>query len=100
MATITSPDPYYFGTVGVAAQQVTFRHGVAETDNEAVIAFCRAAGYQIDDSPADVEAATSMPAANASQEAWADWVIESVDGVDPEQVRALRRDELREQYGS
>ncbi|MEU7590682.1 hypothetical protein AB0A95_30875 [Micromonospora sp. NPDC049230] len=39
------------------------------------------------------------PAGNASQEAWADWVIGNVEGVDEATVRAAKRDELREQYG-
>ncbi|BCJ64143.1 hypothetical protein [Polymorphospora rubra] len=39
------------------------------------------------------------PAGNASQETWADWVIANVEGVDEAEVRAMKRDELREKYG-
>lgn len=48
-----------------------------------------------DGSPETVEA----PAGNASQETWADWVIANVEGIDEDEVRAMKRDELREQYG-
>ncbi|MDI6101239.1 hypothetical protein QLQ12_21735 [Actinoplanes sp. NEAU-A12] len=41
-----------------------------------------------------------QPAGNASQEAWADWVIATHPALDPEFLRAMKRDDLREQYGS
>lgn len=43
MTKITAPNAEYNGEVG----GVRFVDGVAETDNEAVIAYCRAAGYGI-----------------------------------------------------
>ncbi|WP_147265173.1 hypothetical protein [Micromonospora sp. LHW51205] len=39
------------------------------------------------------------PAGNASQEAWADWVIATHPELDEASVRGMKRDELREQYG-
>ncbi|MEU4777471.1 hypothetical protein [Micromonospora sp. NPDC023633] len=39
------------------------------------------------------------PAGNASQEVWAEWVIASRPDLDEAEVRAMKRDELREQYG-
>ncbi|RLK13322.1 hypothetical protein DER29_4340 [Micromonospora sp. M71_S20] len=43
--------------------------------------------------------AKEPPAGNASQEAWADWVIATRPDLDEAEVRAMKRDELREQYG-
>lgn len=43
--------------------------------------------------------AAPPPAGNASQEAWADWVLANVEGVDEAEVRAMKRDDLREMYG-
>ncbi|MET0492914.1 MAG: hypothetical protein ABW000_07250 [Actinoplanes sp.] len=78
MAKINAPDLYYCGTVsargGAGAGQVTFRDGVAETDDPVIIGFCRAAGYQI------VEDVEALPSA-------------------PEQVREGRRSSLRAQDG-
>ncbi|MFI6266153.1 hypothetical protein [Micromonospora sp. NPDC051006] len=48
-----------------------------------------------DGSPSPVE----PPAGNASQADWADWVIANVEGVDEAEVRAMKRDDLREKYG-
>lgn len=48
-----------------------------------------------DGSPQPAEA----PAGNASQADWADWVLANVEGVDEAEVRAMKRDELREKYG-
>ncbi|MCZ7376542.1 hypothetical protein [Micromonospora sp. WMMC250] len=39
------------------------------------------------------------PAGNASQEAWADWVIATHPELDEESVRAMKRDDLRAEYG-
>ncbi|GII84592.1 hypothetical protein Ssi03_25820 [Sphaerisporangium siamense] len=44
MARIVAPNREYNGTIG----DVQFENGVAETDNPAVIAYCRGAGYEID----------------------------------------------------
>lgn len=87
---------------------VIFTDGVAETDNPATIEYCRSLGWRIeDDARPVVEAHAAVrageiekyPAGNASQETWARWVIEHVDGVDPEQIAELGRDELRDKYG-
>ncbi|MEV4245233.1 hypothetical protein AB0J63_17680 [Streptosporangium canum] len=58
MARITAPVKGYNGTIG----DVQFTGGVAETDNAAVINYCRGAGYDIDgetteqpDAPAPVD---------------------------------------------
>ncbi|MCY1141377.1 hypothetical protein OWR29_25545 [Actinoplanes sp. Pm04-4] len=51
MATIKAPNGDYNGSIG----DVVFTDGVAETDNKAVIAYCRGAGYEVDgatDNPA------------------------------------------------
>lgn len=56
MATIKAPNREYNGQIG----DVVFKDGVAETDNLAVINYCRDAGYEVDgktDNPAD----TGMP---------------------------------------
>ncbi|XTZ18185.1 hypothetical protein ACQSSU_12825 [Micromonospora echinospora] len=39
------------------------------------------------------------PAGNASQETWADWVLATHPDLNEAEVRAMRRDELRDQYG-
>jgi hypothetical protein len=51
MATIKAPNQEYSGQIG----DVAFKDGVAETENKAVIAYCRTAGYEVDgrvDNPA------------------------------------------------
>jgi len=202
MAVIKAPNAVYNGQIG----DVVFKDGVAETDNHAVITYCRGAGYEVDgkvDNPAarpkpvvdssltrqqlgarlrdaavdpqpvdflppinagqadphghqvvapglhavppgpivpglvsgvpqvqqgletsaaqrvlvdqepvpDVTAdlaeattaggsdAPAPPAGNASHEAWAEWVIATRPELNAEQVRGMKRDELREQYG-
>lgn len=201
MARIVAPNRDYQG--GMA--DVQFRDGVAETDNPAVIAYCRSAGYEVDgvtDNPAtlpriDVDSAKThqqlaaplrdaavdpkpgdflppvnagqadphgpdvvspeihasegptpivpgivsdnpseqerresqaaeqtlieqkpvgdvvqeladdqaagrqleQPAGNASQEAWAAWVIATRRELDEKSVREMKRDDLRETYG-
>jgi hypothetical protein len=90
VAKIICPDQFYQGSVG----SITFRDGVAETDDPKAIAFCRASGYEV------IEDAPEPPPANASQEVWADWFIANVSGLDPEQVRAMKRDELRDLYAT
>lgn len=199
MAVIKAPNRDYQG--GIA--DVVFRDGVAETDNPAIIAYCRDAGYEVDgdtanpaapapafdgdssktheqlatplrdaavdprpedflppvnagkadphgptvvspeihasegpvpivpgpvlDDPAGQQARETaaaervlvdqapvgevvaelaahdepeQPAGNASQEAWADWVLATHPDLDSETVRSAKRDELRDQYGS
>ncbi|SCL16359.1 hypothetical protein GA0074692_6870 [Micromonospora pallida] len=52
MATIKAPNREYNGRIG----DVVFRDGVAETDDQAVIQYCRGAGYEVDgttDSPVE-----------------------------------------------
>lgn len=49
MARITAPVQGYNGTIG----DVVFKDGVAETDNLAVINYCRNAGYAIDGETAE-----------------------------------------------
>ncbi|MEU8821806.1 hypothetical protein [Actinoplanes sp. NPDC048796] len=52
MVKIIAPNREYNGTVG----DVQFKDGVADTDNPAVLAYCRSAGYEVGDEPAvDVE---------------------------------------------
>lgn len=194
MAVIKAPNTEYQGSIG----DVVFREGVAETDNTAVIEYCRGAGYEVDGitnnpaalpridvdsgrthtavgtplrdaatdprpsdflppvgagkgdphgpevvapeihasgttplvpgpvgAPADqqdreseaarlalIERAPAgevvdqladtttpeQPAKNGSQEAWADWVIATHPELDPESVRAMKRDDLRDQF--
>jgi hypothetical protein len=197
MAKIVAPNRAYNGQIG----DVVFRDGIAETDNQAIIAYCREAGYEVDgttdnpaalpqvqvdssrthdqlgtplrdaavdpqpgdflppvnagqadphgpqvvspeihaspgptpivpgpvlDDPAGQQARESAaaeqtlieqkpvgdvvqalaedspaePAGNAGQAAWADWVIATHPELDPESVRAMKRDDLRETYGS
>lgn len=48
MARITTPVPGYSGQ---GPGNLYFADGAAETDNEAIIAYCRQAGYGIDDEP-------------------------------------------------
>ncbi|MEU3255856.1 hypothetical protein [Streptomyces sp. NPDC006997] len=48
MARITTPVPGYSGQ---GPGTLHFNQGVAETDDEAIIAYCRSAGYGIDDEP-------------------------------------------------
>ncbi|GII63550.1 hypothetical protein Skr01_36350 [Sphaerisporangium krabiense] len=55
MARITAPVQGYNGTIG----DVVFENGVAETDNPAVIAYCRGAGYTVDGET--IEAAHEPP---------------------------------------
>ncbi|MGW2539426.1 hypothetical protein ACWC5I_00760, partial [Kitasatospora sp. NPDC001574] len=45
MATIHTPVPGYTGT---GPGGIHFVEGVAETDDEAVIGYCRGAGYEVD----------------------------------------------------
>ncbi|MBG0560722.1 hypothetical protein [Actinoplanes aureus] len=196
MVKIIAPNREYNGTVG----DVQFKDGVADTDNPAVLAYCRSAGYEVggetattleepapadprevgngligtplrdaavDPKPEDFLApvnagqanphgaevvspeihaalgptplvpglvgdpamqqdreseaarlalvdqlpaaavvdeladgnAQEQPAGNASQEAWADWVLATHPELDPESVRAMKRDDLRTEYG-
>ena len=99
---------------------VAFAASVGETDSENAVAYFRRHGYQVveisgpdpAESPVVGESGPELvnlppgvtvrpepPAGNATQEAWADWVLANVEGVDEDQVRAMKRDELREQYG-
>ena len=197
MVKIIAPNREYNGTVG----DVQFKDGVADTDNPAVLAYCRNAGYEVggqtmapaeDPAPADprqvgggligtplrdaavdpkpgdflapvnagsanphgpevvspeihaspgptplvpglvsdvpaeqearesaaaeqalieqkpvgdvvralAEARPEQPAGNASQEAWADWVLATRPELEPELVRAMKRDDLRAEYGT
>jgi hypothetical protein len=41
----------------------------------------------------------AAPAGNASQADWAEWVITTHPDLDADEVRAMKRDQLREQYG-
>ncbi|XVU25804.1 hypothetical protein ACQPZJ_01730 [Actinoplanes sp. CA-054009] len=44
MVKIIAPNREYNGTVG----DVQFKDGVADTDNPAILAYCRSAGYEVD----------------------------------------------------
>ncbi|WP_433793943.1 hypothetical protein [Actinoplanes sp. CA-252034] len=187
MAVIVAPNREYNGQIG----DVVFKNGRAETDNTAVIGYCRGAGYEVNgrvDNPAarpriDVDSSrthqplgtplrdaavsprlgdflppigagkadphgptvvspeihaspgptplvpglvpadpaaqqdreiaaakltlvdqladteqSEQPAGNASQEAWADWVLATHPDQNPDTIRAMKRDELRDQY--
>lgn len=62
------------------------------------LAYFRGAGYGVEalaEHPVPVE----PPAGNASQEEWAAYAV-AHRGADPDQVRAMKRDDLREKYGS
>lgn len=200
MVKIIAPNPEYNGTVG----DVQFKDGQADTDDPAVLSYCRSAGYEVggettasldDPAPADPRAVgdgligtplrdaavdpkpedflppvnagaanphgpdvvapeihaspgptpivpgpvhddpaaqaaressaaelalieqlpaqevagrlggdqpnrPEQPAGNASQEAWADWVLATHPDLDEAEVRAMKRDDLREKYGS
>jgi hypothetical protein len=197
MATIKAPNRDYNGQIG----DVVFKDGVAETDNKAVLAYCRGAGYEVDgvtenpaalphasgdssrthetlgtplrdaavdpkpgdflapvnagkadphgpevvspeihaapgptplvpgpvlDDPASQQARESaaaaqalieqhpagevaqaladnqpeQPAGNASQAEWATWVITQHPELEPDSVRAMKRDDLRDTYGN
>ncbi|MET8765857.1 hypothetical protein [Streptomyces sp. NPDC004658] len=52
MARITTPVPGYSGQ---GPGNLHFNNGVAETDDEAIIAYCRGAGYGIDADPPEPE---------------------------------------------
>ena len=45
------------------------------------------------------DAKAEPPAGNASQADWADWVIAAHPDLNEDEVRAMKRDELRDQYG-
>ena len=69
---------------------------------KAMVDTLRELGADVDQPAGTVEGdndAAPAPAGNASQADWADWVLANVEGVDEATVRAMKRDELREQYG-
>lgn len=57
MAKITAPSKGFNGEVG----GVQFTDGVAETDNQAVISYCRGAGYSVDGTAKDLPEAPESP---------------------------------------
>lgn len=57
MAKITAPSGGYNGEIG----GVQFTDGVAETDNQAVISYCRGAGYTVDGTTSKTEAEPVSP---------------------------------------
>ncbi|MBA9003666.1 hypothetical protein [Thermomonospora cellulosilytica] len=69
MARIVAPNRGYNGRIG----NVEFKDGVAETDDPAVISYCRGAGYEVDGQTVEQEPAET---------------VERVDSRDVEQVRS------------
>jgi hypothetical protein len=57
MAKITAPSKGFNGEVG----GVQFKDGAAETDNQAVISYCRGAGYSVDGKTIDLPKEPETP---------------------------------------
>lgn len=100
---IQAPNRAYSGTVG----DVTFAKGDALVDDEknpAELAYFRNAGYVVEEvvaaepepevSDDDNDPATPPPG-NASEDAWRDHVL-TLPGVTEDQVKDLKRDQLKE----
>ena len=111
---IKAPVAEFNGTVG----GVQFANGEAETDNPAVIAYCKAAGYKVEaskkaakkaasdvpskGSPEDPKKSeveldgkpTPTPAGNASREEWEAFAL--LNGKTAEELDGLGRDEIRD----
>lgn len=99
---VTTPVPGFTGDVGA----VRFTEGVALIDDEtdaAALAYCRGAGYTIDEpsgaaEPAADEApADEQPRKSASTEAWRTWAVEH-GGMDADEASDLSRDQLVERF--
>lgn len=111
---IKAPVAEFNGSVG----GVQFANGEAETDNPAVIAYCKAAGYTIEASKKVAKKATKPepgtdpaadpkkpgieldgkptppPAGNASREDWEAFAL--LNGKSAEELDGLSRDEIRD----
>lgn len=99
---ITTPVAGYTGAVGKAH----FADGVAELDDAthpAEVAYCRAAGYgieELDAAPGGADVVDGpvvepgeMPKKSASTEAWRTWAADH-GGMDAEEANTFSRDEL------
>jgi hypothetical protein len=103
---VTTPVPGFTGDVG----SVHFADGVALVDGDAdaaALAYCRAAGYTVEDSTdeqpePDVEpdeADDEQPKRSASTEAWRTWAVEH-GGMEADEAATLSRDQLVERFTS
>lgn len=92
MAIIKAPVATFNGSVG----GVQFANGEATTTNEAVIAYCEAAGYTIEYGTAteDKDATVSLPSGNASKEDWIAYALQH--GTTPDELEGKTRDEIRD----
>lgn len=98
---VTTPVPGFTGDVGT----VRFTDGVALIDDEtdaAALAYCRSAGYTIDEpaqdeSAADEASAGEQPKKSASTEAWRTWAVEH-GGMEADEAATLSRDQLVERF--
>ncbi|MFJ2619695.1 hypothetical protein [Glutamicibacter sp. NPDC087344] len=89
---IEAPVKDFNGSVG----GVQFANGKAETDNPAVIAYCRAAGYEVSESekvPVEYKQGDEPPAGNASTDEWKAWAV--AQGKTDEELAGLGRGEIR-----
>lgn len=105
MATIKAPVATFNGAVG----GVQFANGEATTDNQAVIAYCEAAGYEVevvdteladgaegkvDDKTLSDKPADDLPAGNASTDEWLAYAL--AHGTTPDELAGLGRDQIRD----
>lgn len=98
MATIKAPVAAFNGIVG----GVQFANGEAETDNQAVINYCKGAGYTIE-TTAETKAepqklpefkeGEDAPAGNASTDEWKAWSL--AQGKTEAELEGLGRGEIR-----
>lgn len=90
MAIIKAPVETFNGALG----GVQFANGKAETDNEGVIAYCKAAGYTVEESSGgEPLTRPSKSAAKGAWEAYATQEGHSVDGLTKDELVALFPDE-------
>lgn len=92
MATIKAPVAAFNGSVG----GVQFANGEATTDNQAVIAYCEAAGYEVEHAAvSETETvADELPAGNASKEEWIAYAV--AHGTTEADLDGLGRDQIRD----
>lgn len=99
---VTTPVPGFTGDVG----KVRFTDGVALIDDEtdaAALAYCRAAGYTVEDptgpEPEPEADPAEQPKKSASTEAWRTWAVER-GGMQADEAATLSRDQLVERFTS
>jgi hypothetical protein len=99
---VTTIVPGFTGDVGT----VRFTDGVALIDDEtdaATLAYCRSAGYTVEDPKAAAEPepeqpdAAEQPRKSASTEAWRTWAVEH-GGMEADEAATLSRDQLVERF--